>query len=67
MSRENEPLQHTSEMREGGEDRDTKAPGELVTKMWDVRVLMSAENDHYQFGWYLHYDQHDQHGSCDEY
>lgn len=46
MSRENEPVQHTSEMRDGREERDTKAPGELVTEMWDVRVLVSAENDH---------------------
>ena len=46
MSRENEPVQHTSEMRDGREERDMKAPGELVTEMWDVRVLVSAENDH---------------------
>lgn len=46
MSRENEPLQRTSEMRDGREERDMKARGELVTEMWDVRVLVSAENDH---------------------
>ena len=46
MSRENEPVQHTSEMRDDREERDMKAPGELVTEMWDVRVLVSAENDH---------------------